>query len=73
MSVVVTVVRESNEDEEEEKEEGKGDGIVGRVICPRSGLEKIEAYWLVIGDSSNNALLSIKRITIGNKPSKVRA
>ena len=70
MSVVVTVVRES--DDEEEKEEGKGDGIVGRVICPRSGLEKIEAYWLVIGDSSNNALLSIKRITIGNKPSKVR-
>ena len=69
MSVVVTVQRESDEEEEDEAEEK--DSTVGRVVCPRYGLEKTEAYWLVIGDSNSNALLSIKRITIGEKPSKV--
>lgn len=68
VSVVVTVQRESEEDEEEEK----GESNVGRVVCPRYGLEKQEAYWLVIGDTNSNALLSIKRISIGDKPTKVR-
>jgi pre-mRNA-splicing helicase BRR2 len=69
VSVVVTVQRESDEEEEDEAEDK--DSTVGRVVCPRYGLEKTEAYWLVIGDSNSNALLSIKRITIGEKPSKV--
>lgn len=68
MSVVVTVQRESDEEEDEAEDK---DSTVGRVVCPRYGLEKTEAYWLVIGDSNSNALLSIKRITIGEKPSKV--
>lgn len=68
VSVVVTVQRESEEDEEDEKE-----SAVGKVVCPRYGLEKQEAYWLVIGDTNSNALLSIKRISIGDKPTKVRA
>jgi pre-mRNA-splicing helicase BRR2 len=69
VSVVVTVQRESDEEDEDEAEDK--DSTVGRVVCPRYGLEKTEAYWLVIGDSNSNALLSIKRITIGEKPSKV--
>jgi hypothetical protein len=61
VSVVVTVQRESDEEEEDEAEDK--DSTVGRVVCPRYGLEKT--------DSNSNALLSIKRITIGEKPSKV--
>ena len=68
VSVTVTVQREIDE---EDSEEEKGETTVGKVICPRYGLEKTEAYWLVIGDSNSNALLSIKRISIGEKPSKV--
>lgn len=64
----MTVQREIDE---EDSEEEKGETTVGKVICPRYGLEKTEAYWLVIGDSNSNALLSIKRISIGEKPSKV--
>jgi pre-mRNA-splicing helicase BRR2 len=69
VSVVVTVQRDIDEDDEEEEKAGSA---VGRVVCPRYGLEKQEAYWLVIGDKNSNALLSIKRISIGEKPTKVR-
>ena len=68
VSVTVTVQREIDEDDSGEE---KAEGSIGKVICPRYGLEKTEAYWLVIGDSNSNSLLSIKRISIGEKPSKV--
>ena len=67
--MTVTVQRES--DDEDEDDENK-ELNVGKVVCPRYGLEKREAYWLVIGDVNSNALLSIKRISIGTKPTKVR-
>lgn len=76
VSVTVSVQRESDEDEEDDNDndnkDKKEDKLVGRVVCPRYYFEKQEAYWLVIGDSNSNALLSIKRITIGEKPTKVR-
>jgi pre-mRNA-splicing helicase BRR2 len=64
VSVVVNLTREVDEDDE--------DAIanVGRVVCPRYGMEKIESWWLVIGDKNANAMMSIKRITIG-KSAKV--
>lgn len=65
VSVSVTLQREID-DEADAEEEG-----TGKVVCPRYGSEKTEAWWLVIGDSNSNALLSIKRIAIGAKASKV--
>ena len=73
VSVTVTVQREIDEDEDEENddENEKKEKNIGKVVCPRYGIEKQEAYWLLIGDLNSNALLSIKRISIGDKPSKV--
>ena len=74
VSVTVTVQREideEDEDEENDEEKEKKDNNIGKVVCPRYGMEKQEAYWLLIGDLNTNALLSIKRISIGDKPSKV--
>ena len=67
--MTVTVQRESDDDDEDDENKELN---VGKVVCPRYGLEKREAYWLVIGDVNSNALLSIKRISIGTKPTKVR-
>ena len=74
VSVTVTVQREvdeEDEDEDNDDEKEKKNKNIGKVVCPRYGMEKQEAYWLLIGDLNTNALLSIKRISIGDKPSKV--
>jgi pre-mRNA-splicing helicase BRR2 len=65
VSVSVTLQREIDDDDVEDEGTGK-------VVCPRYGSEKTEAWWLVIGDSNSNALLSIKRIAIGAKASKTK-
>ena len=44
----------------------------GKVVCPRYGHDKVESWWLVIGDRNSNSILSIKRVTVG-KEAKVRA
>ena len=54
-------------DEEEEDE----DVTYGKVVCPRYPASKGEGWWLVIGDTHSNSLLSIKRFTL-NKEAKVR-
>jgi pre-mRNA-splicing helicase BRR2 len=41
----------------------------GTVVCPRfpsSGAKK-ECWWLIVGDTSTNSLLSIKRVTFAQK------
>lgn len=62
---MVTLQREVDD------EDGGGSG--GKVVCPRYPAEKAEAWWLVVGDANSNALLSIKRVSIGGASTKVRA
>lgn len=67
-SVVMNVLlsRDIDEDDEEELRN------VGKVICPRFPREKFESWWLVVGDSNTNSMLSIKRTAVG-KEAKVRS
>jgi len=57
-TVTVTVSLHREVDDEEV------DTNIGTVICPRYPFSKTESWWLILGDTSNNALLSIKRISI---------
>ena len=67
ITVMVSLQRET----EDEGEDGSSSSF-GRVVCPRYPGEKAEAWWLVIGDSNSNALLSIKRVNIGNTATKTK-
>jgi len=59
VSVCITLEREGGA---EGLEEGAG---VGAVYAPRFPTSKSEGWWLVIGQPSANAILAIKRITLG--------
>jgi pre-mRNA-splicing helicase BRR2 len=60
LTVTVNLSRgDENEDDESE--------VVGKVICPRFYNEKIESWWLIVGDNANNTILSIKRLTIAKE------
>lgn len=37
---------------------------LGKVVSPRYPVAKREGWWLVVGDATNNSLLSIKRIAL---------
>jgi len=63
VTVNVTLQREVDDDDDV--------GEIGRVICPRYPFPKTEGWWLVVGDTSSNTLLSIKRITVA-RAAKVR-
>jgi hypothetical protein len=65
-SIVLSAVLRRDADEEEE-EEG---ATYGKVVCPRYPAPKGEGWWLIVGDSHGNNLLSIKRFTL-NKEAKV--
>jgi pre-mRNA-splicing helicase BRR2 len=60
VSIIVTLQREVAEEEVDPS-------TIGKVICPRFAEEKAEGWWLVVGDTNSNALLSIKRTVIGVK------
>lgn len=53
VNVVVTLERE--------------DEVTGPVIAPFFPQKREEGWWVVIGDSKNNSLLSIKRLTLQQK------
>eukprot|EP01117_Protostelium_nocturnum_P002099 TRINITY_DN1273_c1_g1_i6.p1 TRINITY_DN1273_c1_g1~~TRINITY_DN1273_c1_g1_i6.p1 ORF type:complete len:667 (+),score=271.68 TRINITY_DN1273_c1_g1_i6:29-2029(+) len=53
VEVVVNLTREMEEDEE-----------LTPVVAPFYPREKVEGWWLLIGDQKSNSLLSIKRITL---------
>ena len=62
VTLMVTLEREEEDDEDETP------GTIGTVIAPRFlGAPKTEGWWLVVGDTNSNSLLSIKRVTIGRK------
>ena len=61
VTLTVTLEREDDDDE-------NGTSTFGSVIAPRYlGPPKTEGWWLVVGDTNSNSLLSIKRVTIGRK------
>jgi len=62
MRVKVSLAREVDEDDEEEEKRK-----VGVVCSPLFPEEKMESYWLVLGDVENNKLLAIKRTLLGEK------
>jgi len=62
VTVSVALQREVDEDEEESVL-----ASLGKVVCPRYPSEKVESWWLVLGDSNRNGLLAIKRITLSQR------
>jgi pre-mRNA-splicing helicase BRR2 len=60
VTVNISLVREADEDDEEDKS-------LRKTVSPRFPVEKTESYWLLIGDSNNNSLLSIKRVALTSK------
>lgn len=66
VSVVVTLRRDVDEEDEEEGPVG-----VGKVVSQRFPGEKTESWWLVVGNTNTNSLLSIKRVAVP-KLSKVK-
>jgi pre-mRNA-splicing helicase BRR2 len=60
VTLMVTLEREDDDEEDV--------STLGTVIAPRFlGPPKTEGWWLVVGDTNSNSLLSIKRVTIGRK------
>ena len=61
-TVAVTVLLQRDGDDDDDD-----DDAIPAVICPRFPAEKVESYWLVIGDSSSNSLYCIKRVSFGKR------
>merc|ERR1712176_349603 len=66
VSMKIVLEREVDDDEEEEMtpEEIANLGIVSSMHYPDT---KQEGWWIVMGDTSNNILLSLKRVTLKQK------
>jgi pre-mRNA-splicing helicase BRR2 len=63
VQIVVELEREIDEDELTEDE--KTD--LGKVAAPLFPSEKKEAWWVIVGDTSTNSLLSLKRTNLRHK------
>lgn len=59
--VVVTVQLQRDMDDDEDL----SPAAIGKVVCPRYPYDKVEGWWLVVGNLHSNSLLSIKRVTLG--------
>eukprot|EP00977_Amphora_coffeiformis_P011173 scaffold2671_cov167-Amphora_coffeaeformis.AAC.11 len=62
VKIYVNLEREVDEDAEEEELEE-----LGKVSAPLFPGEKKEGWWVVVGDMSNNSLLSLKRVNLKQK------
>lgn len=75
VSVVLQFQRDADDEEDEEeasrrKPKGKDDPSAQRVVYsarfPVFAERRMEGWWVAIGDYSNNVLLTVKRIPIGD-------
>lgn len=62
--VQVSVKLEREVDDDDEEDEGQSDADFGKVAAPLFPKEKREGWWIVIGDTKTNSLLSLKRVTL---------
>lgn len=60
VEVIVHLEREIDEDD---MDDGESDDV-GVVCAPLFPKDKIESWWIVIGDTSSNKLLSLKRVSV---------
>jgi pre-mRNA-splicing helicase BRR2 len=60
VQIVVTLEREVDEEDEDEIDETE----MGKVAAPLFPNEKREGWWIVIGDTKTNSLLSLKRVNL---------
>ncbi|RHZ20182.1 hypothetical protein DYB26_011184, partial [Aphanomyces astaci] len=63
VSVQIKIDREGGDDDDEAKDDW------GVVISKHNPVEKVENWWVVIGDPATNTLLSIKRIPVQKQAS----
>jgi pre-mRNA-splicing helicase BRR2 len=59
VAMTVSLQRDGDDDDD--------DDAIPVVVCPRFPVEKVESYWLVMGDPSTNTLFCIKRVSFGKK------
>jgi pre-mRNA-splicing helicase BRR2 len=61
VTMSVLLQRDGDDDDDDD------DDAVPVVVCPRYPVEKVESYWLVMGDPSTNTLFCIKRVSFGKR------
>jgi len=61
VQIIVKLEREIDDEEEVDEEEMKQLGVVSAPLYPK---EKKESWWIVIGDTKTNSLLSLKRVSL---------
>ena len=61
--VSVRLAREVDEDEDEDEDE------IGKVVSKTFPKDKVESWWLVLGDPVNNRLYTVKRTTLAETAS----
>mmetsp|Transcript_17823 Transcript_17823/g.25189 ORF Transcript_17823/g.25189 Transcript_17823/m.25189 type:complete len:2374 (+) Transcript_17823:76-7197(+) len=64
VQIVVKLERDIDEDEEMDAEDFDQIGIVSAPLFPK---EKREGWWIVIGDTQTNNLMSLKRVVLKDK------
>merc|ERR1719253_2061538 len=62
--VQISVKLEREVDEEDEEDETFDETQLGKVSAPLFPKEKRESWWIVVGDTKTNSLLSLKRVTL---------
>ena len=63
VQISVKLEREVDDDEDDEEEE-VDEAQFGQVQAPLFPKEKREGWWIVVGDTKTNSLLSLKRVTL---------
>jgi pre-mRNA-splicing helicase BRR2 len=64
--VVVTVTLSRDVDEGVDSDGNTPGSTLEKVVAPKYPCEKTESWWLLIGDTASNALLSVKRVSFGS-------
>jgi pre-mRNA-splicing helicase BRR2 len=74
VELAVTLERVGDEDDGQNKSSPTEDDdtkVIGKVVAPFFPVPKFEMYWLVVGDSEANSLMSIKKVPLKDKATLV--